>query len=37
MPKANLTLQNGTVVVIEGTAEEIQELLTFYGTCQRRT
>jgi hypothetical protein len=31
MPKANLTLQNGTVVVIEGTAEEIQELLTFYG------
>jgi hypothetical protein len=31
MAKASLTLQNGTLVMIEGTALEIHELLTFYG------
>ena len=32
MPKASLTLENGTVVTIEGTASEVHELLSFYGT-----
>jgi|ERR1700733_2508416 len=32
MPKASLTLENGTVVTIEGTASEVQELLAFYGS-----
>jgi hypothetical protein len=31
MPKASLTLANGTVVTIEGTALEVNELLSFYG------
>ena len=31
MPKASLTLANGTVVTIEGTAREVHELLSFYG------
>jgi hypothetical protein len=33
MPKASLTLENGTVVTIEGSAPEIHELLTFYGSA----
>ena len=32
MPKASLTLPNGTVVQIEGTADEVRELLQFYGS-----
>ena len=32
MPKASLTLANGTVVTIEGTAPEVHELLAFYGS-----
>ena len=32
MAKASLTLPNGTVVQIEGTVEEVQGLLTFYGS-----
>jgi hypothetical protein len=31
MPKASLTLANGTVVTIEGTALEVHELLSFYS------
>lgn len=31
MAKASLTLPNGTVVQVEGTAEEVQRLLEFYG------
>jgi hypothetical protein len=31
MPKASLTLANGTVVTIEGTGSEVHELLSFYG------
>jgi hypothetical protein len=33
MPKASLTLANGTVVTIEGTAPEVHELLSFYGSA----
>jgi hypothetical protein len=33
MPKASLTLENGTVVTIEGSASEVQELLAFYGSA----
>jgi hypothetical protein len=33
MPKASLTLDNGTVVTIEGSASEVQELLAFYGSA----
>lgn len=33
MPKASLTLANGTLVTIEGTASEIHELLSFYGSA----
>jgi hypothetical protein len=32
MPKASLTLENGTVVTIEGSASEVHELLAFYGS-----
>jgi len=32
MPKASLTLENGTVVTIEGSASEVQELLAFYDS-----
>jgi hypothetical protein len=32
MPKASLTLANGTVVTIDGTVPEIHELLSFYGS-----
>jgi hypothetical protein len=32
MAKASLTLQNGTLVTIEGTAVEIHELIAFYGS-----
>jgi hypothetical protein len=32
MAKASLTLPNGTVVQIEGTIEEVQGLLAFYGS-----
>jgi hypothetical protein len=32
MPKAKINLNNGTVVEIEGTHEEVQKLLQFYGT-----
>ena len=32
MAKASLTLPNGTLVHIEGTAEEVQSLLTHYGS-----
>jgi hypothetical protein len=32
MPKASLTLENGTVVTIEGSSSEVQELLAFYGS-----
>lgn len=31
MPKASLTLPNGTVVQIEGTTEEVRDLLQHYG------
>jgi len=31
MAKASLTLSNGTVVQIEGTTEEVRDLLQFYG------
>jgi hypothetical protein len=31
MPKASFTLPNGTVVTIEGTPREVQNLLAFYG------
>jgi hypothetical protein len=31
MPKASLTLENGTVVTLDGTVPEIHELLSFYG------
>ncbi len=31
MPKAALTLPNGTVIEIEGSTEEVRELLAFYG------
>jgi hypothetical protein len=33
MPKASLTLANGTAVTIEGTAPEVHELLSFYGSA----
>ena len=33
MPKASLTLENGTVVTIEGSASEVHELLAFYGSA----
>ena len=33
MPKASLMLANGTVVTIEGTAPEVHELLSFYGSA----
>jgi len=36
MPKASLTLENGTVVTIEGTASEVHELLSFYGSAASR-
>jgi len=32
MTKASLTLPNGTVVQIDGTAEEVQALLAYYGS-----
>jgi hypothetical protein len=35
MPKASLTLENGTVVSIEGSAPEIHELLAFYGSVSK--
>jgi hypothetical protein len=31
MPKASITLPNGTVVEVDGTVEEVQRLLQFYG------
>jgi hypothetical protein len=31
MAKASLTLENGTIVVVEGTIEEIQKLIEYYG------
>jgi hypothetical protein len=34
MPKASLTLENGTVVTIEGSAPEIHELLAFYASAE---
>ncbi len=37
MAKANLTLPNGLVVAIEGTTEEIQALLAFYGDGTSQT
>jgi hypothetical protein len=37
MPKASLTLANGTVVNIEGTAPEIHELLSFYSPADPKT
>lgn len=37
MPKASITLENGTVVTIEGTASEVQELLTFYGSAAQKS
>ena len=33
MPKASLTLPNGTVVQIEGTTEEVRDLLQHYGSA----
>jgi hypothetical protein len=33
MPKASLTLPNGTVVQIEGTTEEVRDLLQHYGAA----
>lgn len=33
MPKASLTLPNGTVVQIEGTTEEVRDLLKHYGAA----
>lgn len=33
MPKASLTLASGTVVTIEGTTSEVNELLSFYGSA----
>lgn len=33
MPKASLTLPNGTLVTIEGTASEVHELLSIYGAA----
>ena len=36
MPKASLTLENGTVVTIEGSASEVQELLALYGSATPR-
>lgn len=33
MPKASLTLPNGTVVQIEGTTEEVRDLLHHYGSA----
>jgi hypothetical protein len=36
MPKASLTLANGTVVTIEGTAPEVHELLSFYGVADSK-
>ena len=35
MPKASLTLENGTIVTIEGSTPEIHELLTFYGSASK--
>lgn len=37
MAKASLTLPNGTVVQIEGTTEEVHDLLKFYGEGARHT
>src|SRR5579872_3239060 len=37
MPKASLTLENGTVVTIEGNASEVQELLAFYGSTSPKS
>ena len=36
MAKATLTLPSGTVVNVEGTTEEVQALLTFYGGATER-
>ncbi len=33
MPKASLTLTNGTIVTIEGTAHEVHEMLSLYGSA----
>lgn len=33
MPKASLTLENGTVVTIEGSTSEVHELLAFYDSA----
>lgn len=35
MPKASLTLRNGTTVTIEGTAMEVRDLLTFYDSAPK--
>jgi hypothetical protein len=37
MPKASLTLANGTVVTIDGTTTEIQELLSFYESAASKS
>jgi hypothetical protein len=36
MPKASITLENGTIVTIEGSPAEVQELLAFYGSAAPR-
>lgn len=37
MAKASLTLPNGTIVLVEGTIEEVRALLAFYGTAQSKS
>lgn len=37
MPKAQLTLPNGTIVEIEGSTEEVKDLLAYYGGASGRS